>query len=175
MVEIIPKPIEKIPPWQKKLFYFSIFLFIALLISYFILVSLEKKSGNILSSLEETLLKERTPEMSSLEKEILNEQKKIEDVSPFLEKHLFPSKVFEFFERNTLPRVFFSEINLNSLNSIAGLSGQTDSFLTLVQQLAIFEKEPLIEKVNINQVSITKGGKIEFSLNFSFNPKIFNY
>ena len=175
MVEIIPKPIEKIPPWQKKLFYFSIFLFIALLLVYFILSSFEKKSGNILSELKEALLNGKTPEMSSLEKENLNEQKKIKSISPLLKFHLFPSKVFEFFEINTHPKVLFSEINLNSLKSIARLSGQTDSFLTLGQQLAIFEQNPLIEKVNINQVSITKTGEIEFSLNFSFNPKIFNY
>ena len=173
MVQIIPKPIEKIPSWQKKLFYFSIFLFITLLISYFILTSLEKKSENILSKLEEALSKGKTPEMSSLEKENLNEQKKIESISPLIEKHVFPSKVFEFFERNTLPQVFFSEINLNSLNSTASLSGECDSFLTLGQQLAIFEKEPLIEKVDLTQASITKTGEIEFSLDFSFNPKIF--
>lgn len=173
MVQIIPKLIEKIPSWQKKLFYFSIFLFLGLLLGYFILTSLEKKSENTLSNLEETLGKGKTPEMSSLEEEILNDQKKIKDFSPLLEKHLIPSKIFEFFERNTQPQVFFSEINLNSLNSTASLSGECDSFLTLGQQLAIFEKEPLIEKVNINEVSITKTGEIDFSLDFSFNPKIF--
>ena len=172
-IEIIPKTIGKIPGERKKLFYFSIFLFITLLISYFILTSLEKKSENTLSNLEEALVKGKTPEMSSLEEEILNDQKKIKDLSPLLEKHLFPSKIFEFFERNVHPQVFFSEINLNTLNSTASLSGECDSFLTLGQQLAIFEKEPLIEKVNINEVSITKTGEIEFSLDFSFNPKIF--
>ena len=173
VIEIIPKPIEKIPSYQKKLFYFSIFLFLVLPFVYFILTSLGKKSENILSNLEESIAKGKTPEIISLEKENLNYQKKIEDISPLLEKHLFPSKIFEFFERNTHPRVFFSEINLNSLNSTASLSGQTDSFLTLGQQLAIFEKNPLVEKVDLNQISITKEGKIEFFLNFSFNPKIF--
>lgn len=172
-IEIIPKPIEKIPGWQKKLFYFSIFLFIAFLLVYFILTSLEKKSENILSKLEESIAKGKTPEMSSLEKEILNEQKKIRNLPPLLKSHLFPSKIFGFFERNTLPQVFFSKINLNPLNSTAKLFGQTDSFLTLGQQLAIFAKEPLIEKVDLTQVSIAKEGGIEFSLDFSFNPKIF--
>jgi hypothetical protein len=172
-IEIIPKPIEKIPSYQKKLFYFSIFLFLGLLLGYFILTSVEKKSENILSNLEEALLKGKTPEIISLENENLNYQKKIKDISPLLQSHLFPSKIFEFFERNTHPRVFFSEINLNSLNSTASLSGECDSFVTLGQQLAIFEQNPLVEKVDLNQISITKEGKIEFFLNFSFNPKIF--
>jgi len=174
-VEIIPKTIEKIPSARKKLFYFSIFLFLGLLLGCFILTSLEKKSENTLSNLEETLGKGKTPEMSSLEKEILNDQKKIKDFSPLVEKHLIPSKIFEFFERNTHPQVFFSEINLNSLNSTAKLSGECDSFVTLGQQLAIFEKELLVEKLDLTQVSITKEGKIEFFLDFSFNPKIFKY
>jgi len=174
-IEIIPKPIEKIPSYQKKLFYFSIFLFIALLFAYFILTSLGKKSENILSNLKESIAKGKTPEIFSLENENLNYQKKIKDFSPLLAKHLFLSKIFEFFERNTHPKVFFSEIHLNSLNSTASLSGQTDSFSTLGQQLAIFEKEPLVEKADLTQVSITKEGKIKFFLNFSFNPKIFKY
>jgi len=174
-IEIIPKTIGKIPGERKKLFYFSIFLFLGFLLGYFILTSLEKKSENTLSNLEEALVKGKTPEMSSLEEEILNDQKKIKDLSPLLEKHLFPSKIFEFFERNVHPQVFFSEINLNSLNSTVSLSGECDSFLTLGQQLAIFEKELLVEKLDLTQVSITKEGKIEFFLNFSFNPKIFKY
>ena len=174
-IEIIPKPIEKIPSARKKLFYFSIFLFLGLLLGYFILTSLEKKSENTRDNLKEALLKRKTPETSSLEEEILNDEKKIKDFSPLLGKHFITSRIFEFFERSTHPRVFFSGINLNSLKSIAKLSGQTDSFLTLGQQLAIFEKEPLVEKVDISQVSITKEGKIEFFLNFSFNPKIFKY
>ena len=173
MVQIIPKPIGKKLSLQKILFYFSIFLFLGLLLFYFILTSLGKKSENIFSKLEESIAKGKTPEMSSLEKENLNVQKKIKDISPLLQSHLSPSKSLEFFEKNTHPQVFFSEINLNSLNSTASLSGQTDSFLTLGQQLAIFEKEPLVEKVDLTQVSITKEGKVGFSLNFSFNPKIF--
>jgi hypothetical protein len=171
-IEIIPKKIEKISDARKKLFYFSIFLFLGLLLGYFILTFLEKKSENTLPNLEEALLKGKTPEMSSLEEEILNDQKKIKDFSSLVQSHLIPSKIFEFFEKNTLPQVFFSEINLNSLNSTAKLSGECDSFVTLGQQLAIFEKEPLIEKLDLTQVSITKEGKIGFFLDFSFNPKI---
>jgi len=110
VIEIIPKPIEKIPSYQKKLFYFSIFLFLVLPFVYFILTSVGKKSENILSNLEESIAKGKTPEIISLENENLNYQKKIKDISLLLEKHLFPSKIFEFFERNTHPRFSFQKL-----------------------------------------------------------------
>jgi hypothetical protein len=175
MVEIIPKPIEKVPSYPKKLFYFFIFLFFSLLISYFILTSLQQKSEALLSNLTETISRGKTSEIISLEKENLNYQRKIQDFLPLLENHKFPSRFFEFFETNTHPRVFFSQINLNSQDSLANLTGQTDSFSTLGQQLLIFEERPEVATPNLTRVSIGKDGKIEFTLNLSFNPKFLTY
>jgi hypothetical protein len=175
MVEIIPKPIEKVPSYQKKLFYFSIFLFLSLIVSYFILTSLLQKSETLLSNLTETISRGKTSEIISLEKEDLNYQKKIQNFFPLLENHKFPSRFFEFFETNTHPRVFFSKISLNSQDSLADLTGQTDSFFTLGQQLSIFEKRPEVVTLNLTQVSIGRAGKIEFTLNLSFNPNFLKY
>jgi hypothetical protein len=174
-VEIIPKPIKKTPSYQKRLFYFSILLLLGIFLSYFVLISFEKKSENALSNLEEALSKGETPEMKSLEEKIKNDRRKIKDISPLIQSHLFPSKILEFFEKNTYPNVFFSEINLNSLNSTADLSGECDNFIILGQQLAVFEKNPLVAKVSLKQVSVTKEGKVKFSLVFSFNPQISKY
>ena len=175
MVEIIPKPIEKVPNYQKKLFYFSIFLFFSLIVSYFILTSLLQKSETLLSNLTETISREKTSETISLEKENLNYQKKIQNFFPLLENHKFPSRFFEFFEKNTHPRVFFSQISLNSQDLLADLTGQTDSFFTLGQQLSIFEERPEVATLNLTQVSIGRVGKIEFTLNLFFNPNFLKY
>jgi len=171
-IEIIPKPIEKIPVWRKILFYFSILLLVGVIISYFVLDSRKKSSEIFLQDLEERISRERTPERIALEKELLDWQIKIKDFSLLLNQHISTSKVFKFFEEKTHPRVFFSQINLNPKDSKVNLSGQTDSFLTLGQQLLIFEKEPLVENLNLAQVSISKEGKVEFGLDFSFDPKI---
>ena len=175
MVEIIPKSIEKVSNYQKKLFYFSIFLFLSLIVSYFILTSLLQKSETLSSNLTETISRGKTSEIISLEKEALNYQKKIQNFFPLLENHKFPSKFFEFFEANTHPRVFFSKISLNSQASLADITGQTDSFFTLGQQLLVFEKRTEVVTLNLAKVSIGQTGKIEFTLNLSFNPNFLKY
>ena len=57
MVEIIPKPTEKKPQWQKILFYISVFIFVGVLVSYFVLISFQKKSDSYLKELEERITK----------------------------------------------------------------------------------------------------------------------
>jgi len=175
MVEIIPKPIEEVLGWQKKLFYFSVFLLLGLIITHFILTSLQEKSKTLLSNLTETISRGKTSEIISLEKEIFNYQKKIQNFFPLLENHKFPSRFFEFFEKNTHPRVFFSQISLNSKEATCSLTGQTDSFSTLGQQLSIFNETVEVSTLDLTQVSIGKEGKIEFTLTFSFNPKFLKY
>jgi hypothetical protein len=175
MVEIIPKPIEKIPFRRRILSNFSIIFLIGVVIVYFILVSLQKKSEIRLQDIEKALAQTKSPQVLSLEKEILSYQQKIKKFFPLLQAHVLTSKTFEFLEKNTHPKVFFSKINLNSKDSTVILFGQTDSFFTLGQQLLIFEKESLVENLNLSEVSIGKEGRAWFILNLSLNPKIFQY
>ena len=175
MVEIIPKPIKEASKWQKTLFYFSILIFLGAIFSYPVLVSLQKKSKITLQDLEDSLSKTKTSQTTLLERELLIYQRKIKDFSLILNEHIFTSKFFEFLEKKSLPKVFFSKIDLDSRGSNVSLSGETDSFLTLGQQLSVFENEPLIKGEALSQFSIGKEGEIVFSLNFSFDPKILKY
>lgn len=173
MVEIIPKPVEKLPRRQIFLLYFSLILFLATLISFFIINHSLKESQKVFQNLEETLAKERTPQKIILEKEILARQKKIRDFSQILNQHLFPSKIFDFLEKISHPQVWISQVNLNPQASQLLISGQTESFLTLDHQIKILNEEPLIKDLNLTQLNLTKIGKVEFTLNLSFDPKIF--
>jgi len=173
MVEIIPRPTEKEPSWRKILFYFSIFLFLAVIISYFVLNSLQNKAAVTIKNLDEELAKTKTAEFTSLEKQILNYQRKIKDFATLLSQHIFNTKFFQFLESITHPKVFFSQINLNSNELKVSLSGQADSFIVIGQQIMILEKEPLIESFSVPQMLIGKEGKIDFSLEMTLSPKVF--
>ena len=173
MVQIIPKPIEREIDWKKIFFYFSIFFLFLVIISLPILNFLQKKSEVYLQDLEEKIAKGKTPEKTALEKEILNYQKEIKDFSPLLSEHTFNTKFFQFLEEKVHPKVFFSQINLNSKETKVSLSGQTDNFFTLGQQLLIFEKEPLIESLNLSEISLSKEGKVNFVFDLKLNKEIF--
>jgi len=175
MVEIIPKPAEKAPFWQEVLFYFSTFLLVGVIIGYFLLGLLEKKSENYLQNLEEQIFKEKTLEIIALEKEVLAYQRKIKDFAEILDQHKLSSKFFEFLERKTYPKISLSKLNLNPQTLEVTLSGLANNFSSLGYQLQILEKEALVKKINLSKISIAKTGEIEFTLELNLDQKIFSW
>ncbi|XOB42643.1 MAG: hypothetical protein ACKKMP_01130 [Candidatus Nealsonbacteria bacterium] len=175
MVEIIPKPVKEADKWQKILIYLLIFLIIVLIGTYFLLNNLEERSKVYVDELEKRLEQGRTAERITLEEENLNYKKKIEAIAPFLEGHVLSSKFFDFLEKRVFPRVFFSKVNLNIQEEKVILSGQTDSFSTLQQQISTLNSEPIIEDLMLTDATLNKEGGIDFSLNIFLNKEIFKY
>ena len=85
------------------------------------------------------------------------------------------SKFFEFLEEKVHPRVFFCEVNLSVQEEKVILSGQTDSFLTLQQQLSVLNKESIIEDLVLTKAALNKEGGIDFNLDIFLNKEIFKY
>lgn len=174
MVEIIPKKVAPLSHWVNILFYFSLFLLVFCIAVFFILGSSVKKSQKSLTDLNNAFLSAKTSERVSLEKEILKYQKKTEDFSEVAGEHLETSKVFDLIQKDCHPKVWFSQFNLDSKGNQIDLSGETQSFESLGQQLLIFQGEDFIESVNLEKVSISKEGKIGFSLSLSLASRFLN-
>jgi hypothetical protein len=175
MVDIIPKETRRTPRWQVILFYASIALLTMVIIGYFSLVGSEKNSQNYLLTLEEEIVTGRTPERVKLEQDIFNYREKLKDFKPFLEEHLFASKFFTFLEENTHPKTFFSEISLAPRDQRANLSGLTESFLSLGQQLVILGESPLVKEVRLTKVLLGEEGGIDFSFDIVLKSDLFKY
>ncbi len=174
MVEIIPKKVAPLSHWVNILFYFSLVLLVFCIAGFFILSSSIKKSQKSLTDLENAFVSAKTSERISLEKEVLKYQKKTEDFSKIVGGHLETSKVFDLLQKDCHPKVWFSQFNLDSKGNQIGLSGETQSFESLGQQLLIFQGEDFIESVNLEKVSISKEGKIGFSLSLSLTSRFLN-
>lgn len=172
-IEIIPRPVKKIPPWQNILFYFSVALLLVSVSSYFGLNYFLEKSERELKDLEETLAEEKISEEIALEERVFNYQKKIRDFSTLIDRHFYPSKLFDFFQGLCHPKVWFSKFNLNFKEYALVVSGQAENFSVLGQQLLIFRQEDRILEVNLPKINIGKQGKVDFTFNFSLDPKIF--
>jgi len=171
-MEIIPKKTPGLPLWLNILFYASIILLIATVASYFVLDKFIERNGETLKNVEEKLTDQKNPEFVSLKNEVLNYQKKINDFFQIINSHLKTSKFFGFFEKLCHPKAWFSQFKLNSESGSVELSGTTQSFESLGQQILIFEKEPLIEKVELKNVSLTKIGEVDFSVNLSLSKEV---
>ncbi len=172
MVEIIPKPTKRILPWQNALFYLSLALVIAVVFGYFILLYFENKASGASRNLEEKIAEVGTPEEKAREIEVFAQKRKIEDFSKLLQGHQKSSNFLKFLEGITHPKVWFSRVELNIDQFQAQLSGRTQSFQTLGQQLFIFQRQNLIQNVDLAKLSLGKTGEAEFSFLLSFDPEL---
>jgi len=173
MVDIIPKEAPKPSRGLSILFYFAIFLLIFSIIGYFALNNFLEKAREEVAALKLDLAGVMTTEKISLEKEILASKNKIDHFSYLVGQHLKASRIFEIIQKVTHPQVWFSKFDFNSREGQLKLSGETQNFVTLEQQTLILKGEEKIDKVNLENFSITKEGKIGFDLSLSFNPDIF--
>jgi len=172
-VEIIPKQKRVEFPGESIFFSLSILVLILTIASYLFLIYSQKKEETNLRIFEEKIEKTRTSEMISLEKDVLETQRRVKDFSKLLGEHVFDSKAFIFLEGKFLPNVFISKITLDAKSFGVNLFGQTDSFLSLGQQVLVLESDPKIKQVELPSVSIGKGGEIEFGLNILLDPSVF--
>jgi Tfp pilus assembly protein PilN len=175
MVEIIPKPEEEVSLGERFFFYISIILLVSAVVSYFVLVHLQKKAEDGLTEVEQKISQELTPEKRGLEKRIFSYQVKIQNFSKLLGQHRLSTKVFEKLEDLVHQKVWFTSLNLDSKESLVKISGKAESFQALSQQLLIFRAENLIKKANLTNISLGEEGEIEFSFLLSLDPEIFKY
>ncbi|MBU0546907.1 hypothetical protein KKA72_01590 [Patescibacteria group bacterium] len=172
MVEIIPKPIKKMPSWERILMYFTFGLLFVSIGSFFLLNYFVNQSKKELQKSEEVLNQIKTEKEIALEKEVFDYQVKIKDFSLILTEHFYSSKFFGFFEKLCHPQVWFSQMNFNVNDYNLSLSGETTDFLTLEQQLRIFRKEPLIKSIVLSDLSVGGEGLVDFSLDIILDQNI---
>lgn len=170
-IEIIPKQKLKKITLANIILYLVLVVFLAFFVIYFILNHFFLKTDQELSDIEKNLI--RTSEEKKLEDEIFDYQKKIKDFSLLLSDHRFPVNFFNFLEKINHPKIWLSNFTLDLKNGQATISGQTENFEILGQQILIFKKEVLIKDINLSRVSISKEGKVEFDFQLTFDPKIF--
>jgi hypothetical protein len=172
MVEIIPKPNRRIPSWERLLMFFTLGLFLVSIGSFFLLNYFTDQSKKQLQESEEALNKIKTEKEIALETEVFDYQAKIKDFSLILAEHFYSSNFFGFFEKLCHPQVWFSQIDFKANDGTLSLDGETTDFLTLEQQLIIFRKEPLMKDVSLSDLSVSKEGLINFSLNITLDKSI---
>ena len=172
MIEIIPKPTRRLPEWQNILFYLSLALLTAAVLSYILLIYFVSKSTTTLQDLESQIAQTGTAEEKALEKEVFGDEKRINDFAVLLSLHQKPSNFFTLLENITHPKVWFSKLTLDLANCQAILSGQAPNFSILGQQSLILQNEEAIESIDLTELSLGKEGQAEFTLSLVLDPTI---
>jgi len=104
-------------------------------------------------------------------------QKRIDDFDLLLSKHKDLLNIFSIIEEKTIPFMWFdSFVFLSEANEPILLTGETNSFFAIEQQIAVFKSHELIRSVNLGEITINEEeGKIEFALELIFDSKALNF
>ena len=171
-IEIIPRGEIKLPFWLIALGVFAIILLIGFLGSYLYLeISIRKMSQEIQE--KEPILIPLIETIEKKEEELNPIEKKIDDFGELLQKHKIPLNIFNFLEKICLPTVWFSDFDFTSEDRRVIVSGHTDTFVTLEQQILVLKQDPLVKSLNISGVSINEEGKVDFTFLLAFATQIF--
>ncbi len=173
MVDIIPKEVPKPSKILNFFFYLAIFLLIFSLAGYFILNNFLDRTDRELNALKTELAEIMTEERSALEDEILKAKSKIDKFSLLISGRLVSQPIFEIIENVTHPQVWFRTFDFNIGQAELALSGETQSFITLWQQILILRDNEQINNVNLDNFLINQEGLISFDLSLSLKPDIF--
>ena len=173
-IEIIPKAAIRRPAQVNYFYYLSIGLLIVALLSWLLLNQMIKKSRPALEKLEKSLAEQKNSKRD-LENEVLGYKAKLENFSRLIDAHKQDSNLFKFIESLTHPNVFFSNFSFSAKDSSVSVSGKSDGFESLGQQLIILNEQPGIKNLQLKKVSLGKEGGVEFELTFNFDPGILTF
>jgi hypothetical protein len=90
--------------------------------------------------------------------------------------HFYPSRIFDFLEKNIYPTVKLSSFQAGILGGDVRFDAVAVDFNTVINQLAILKTDPNVSAVSLDssrQREAKDGGGVIFSVRMSFNPKFF--
>jgi hypothetical protein len=98
------------------------------------------------------------------------------NVQTLASTHLYPSKIFDFLEKNVYPAVRISSFQAGVSGGDARFDAITADFNTVINQLAILKADPNVLTVSLEssrQREAKDGGGVAFSVRMGFSPSFF--
>ena len=173
MVEIIPQQRVEHSSRIRIFLDISVLLFLSVLVSYFVVQQFVSVREGELAQRKKLLEAEFTPTEQALEERVLDVKSQIENFAKVIEIRKNSLNFFAFLEQNTVPEVFFAELELKPQTHEATLSGQSIDFFSLEQQMLVLKLNPAIARLALSDVELGAGGFPEFRLRIQFNEEVF--
>lgn len=156
------------------MFYSFLGLLAISLFCFFILNNIFNNSRQELKELEDALNNQSWEVSPGLESSILAKKEKIDNFKTLISNRKTVSEIFSILQEISHPKVWFSSFELKSEENSIGLVGQAKDFESLGQQIFILKSENLIESFDLQSISISKEGRINFNLSLSLDPQVYN-
>ena len=171
-----PAPSMTRPPYGGTLFFYaSLLIFLLFLSVYGGLVFLNRAQAQAQAEILAQIDQKRQDLRPELVQELFSLEDRLNVIRALLQKHILPSRVFAWLESQTHPRVYFQSMNFDSAARKLQLPGSADSLQSLNEQIAIFERDRELEKVEFGGLSFGKDtdALISFQTTVVFKPAFF--
>lgn len=121
---------------------------------------------------QQTLVEEVKEKEKNLKGGILDQiftlEQRLKNLRTLLSRHVFPSNVFGFLEKNTLPEVRFLNMVFDAQAQKLDMSGEASSFSAISKQVNVFERDPQVERVEFGGLSSSGANLAGFKLTIMF-------
>lgn len=104
--------------------------------------------------------------------EIFSLQKKIKSISAVLSSHPFSGNTFSLIERDAHPQISFASYNFSPRDNKISLKGEAENYAVIAQQIAFFEGDKEINKVEFGGLALKDNRRVTFSLTIYVMPTL---
>lgn len=149
------------------LFFLAIFIYAGLVFGYkpFLRSQVNKLNDRIQSFGQQVSLEDQT--------KIVSFYSQLANVKTILGNHVFVSPVFRLLEKTTQGNVFFTKLALTVASRQMLLGGLAKSLNDATEQVQIFQNQPEVERVVLNNLGAGQGGRWQFDITLTLTPGFF--
>ncbi len=96
------------------------------------------------------------------------------NLQTLLSQHPSAAGFMVWFEMHTHPNIYYTQFALNVASGQLTLTGVAKGLIDIAEQVAIFEGDQKVTRINFTNVSPSVGGVWQFGLTLFFDPSIFH-
>jgi len=164
---------EKMPSgWLGRFLRFAVILFLVTLIIYLVihyvyLGVLDRRVGDLenkIKGLEQDIPTQDREEVTAFYSQLVN-------LRTLLEKHIYPSQIFERLELTTHPQVTFTNFGYDFKENRIQVDGYAQNLEALAEQLLAFQRTSDFQKINLSNVR-QSANRLSFTMEIFFKSSL---
>ncbi|MBU1015338.1 hypothetical protein KKI17_02790 [Patescibacteria group bacterium] len=172
MVEFIPK--EQREPWRVRLLFPGAVMLLVFAVAAAVLFPyLQGQEGANVAVFEQELRDTSGLNIREMEKTIEKNSKKLTGLVELAQTRRDVRQAFAALESVTHHLVYFTGTDFRTEEGTFGLSGRTETFRTLREQLEIFRAALDISTVELSDLALPAEGGVSFRVVLTLSPQVF--
>lgn len=159
---------------NKRPVYIGLTILLLIVVFY---VSSEWYAGALKNEAERTRARaldaQRQGELAA-EDEVRAFSARLDGIGSLLDSSTLTSKIFEFLEKKTHPKVQFTDFSFRTSTGEVILGGVTESYKTFGEQFYVLENDKNISALKIANITLGKSGQVVFNISFKLAASLYH-